>query len=94
MGSTTEKLQQLHPVTFQLKTEPNGTVQYVLIDEQVARVYPELVIRDDTGKVQGVRYDELAPMQLNEMQKQQQRLARAEHLEQRVAELEQMNQIM
>lgn len=26
------------------------------------------MIRDDIGKVQGVRYDELAPMLLNEMQ--------------------------
>jgi len=29
------------------------------------------VIRDDKGKIQGVRYEELAPMLLNEMQKQQ-----------------------
>jgi hypothetical protein len=34
-------------------------------------VYPELVIRDEKGEIQGVRYDELGPMLLNEMQKQQ-----------------------
>jgi hypothetical protein len=34
-------------------------------------VYPELVIRDNAGKIQGVRYDELAPMLLAEVQKQQ-----------------------
>ena len=28
------------------------------------------MIRDDKGKIQGVRYDELAPMLLNEVQKQ------------------------
>jgi hypothetical protein len=35
-------------------------------------VYPELVIRDQAGRIDGVRYDELAPMLLNEMQQQQQ----------------------
>jgi hypothetical protein len=37
----------------------------------VAKVYPELVIRDQNGRIDGVRYDELAPMLLNEMQRQQ-----------------------
>jgi hypothetical protein len=58
-------------VSFHLKTDPKGAVQYGLIAEEVAKVYPELVIRDDAGKIQGVRYDELAPMLLNEVQKQQ-----------------------
>jgi hypothetical protein len=40
------------------------------IISEVAKVYAELVIRDDTGKVQGVRYEELAPMLLNEAQQQ------------------------
>jgi hypothetical protein len=71
MGAGTEKLQELRPVTFHLKTDPNGPVQYGLIAEEVAKVYPELVIRDDAGKIQGVRYEELAPMLLNEVQKQQ-----------------------
>ena len=39
------------------------------IAEEVDKVYPELVIRDASGKIQGVRYDELAPMLLNEVQK-------------------------
>jgi hypothetical protein len=33
-------------------------------------VYPELVIRDEKGRIDGVRYDELAPMLLNEVQQQ------------------------
>jgi hypothetical protein len=37
----------------------------------VAKVYPELVIRDEKGRIDGVRYDELAPMLLNEVQQQQ-----------------------
>jgi hypothetical protein len=70
MGAGTEKLQELRPVSFHLKTDPNGAVQYGLIAEEVAKIYPELVIRDAAGKIQGVRYDELAPMLLNEVQKQ------------------------
>ena len=69
MGTNTEKLEQLRPVTFHLKTDPQGALQYGLIAEEVAQVYPELVIRDESGRIDGVRYDELAPMLLNEMQK-------------------------
>ena len=53
-------------------------MQYGLIAEEVAKIYPELVIRDNSGKIQGVRYDELAPMLLNEVQKQQRRIASQE----------------
>ena len=69
MGANTAKLDQLRPVTFHLKTDPRGSLQYGLIAEEVAQVYPELVIRDESGRIDGVRYDELAPMLLNEMQK-------------------------
>jgi hypothetical protein len=47
-------------------------------------VFPELVIRDDAGTIQGVRYDELAPMLLNEVQQQ---AAEIRDLKQQVAEL-------
>jgi hypothetical protein len=77
MGSNSAKLGELRPVTFHLKTDPKGVLQYGLIAEEVAKVYPELVIRGEKGRIDGVRYDELAPMLLNEMQ-QQQRVAAAE----------------
>src|SRR3984885_12979298 len=70
MGSDTAKLQQLRPVSFKLKSDATGTRQYGLIAEEVAKVYPELVIRDDKGRIYGVRYDELAPILLNEVQQQ------------------------
>jgi hypothetical protein len=75
MGPATEKLSQLRPVTFQLKSDAQGTVHYGLIAEEVAKVYPELVIRDANGRIDGVHYDELAPMLLNEMQKQERTVA-------------------
>jgi hypothetical protein len=71
MASRTEELKRLRPVTFHFKSDPQGPVQYGLIAEEVAQVYPELVIRGDGGRIDGVRYDELASMLLNEMQKQQ-----------------------
>jgi hypothetical protein len=70
MGSNSQKLSELRPVTFHLKTDPKGALQYGLIAEEVAKVYPDLVIRDQTGRIDGVRYDELAPMLVNEMQQQ------------------------
>ena len=71
IGSNTEKLNELRPVTFRLKTDPQGPIQYGLIAEEVANVYPELVIRDGHGEIDGVRYEELLPMLLNELQNQQ-----------------------
>jgi polyhydroxyalkanoate synthesis regulator phasin len=74
LAADEQKLQQLRPVTFHLKTEPQGTMQYGLIAEEVDKVYPELVIRDEKGQIQGVRYDELAPILLREVQHQREQL--------------------
>lgn len=84
MGSGTAELQTLQPVKFHLKTEPHGVVQYGLIAEEVAKVYPELVVRDENGRIDGVRYDELAPMLLNEVQHQAAKIA---SLEQQLVEI-------
>ena len=84
MGPSTQKLHELRPVSFHLKSDPRGTVQYGLIAEEVAKVFPELVIRDDAGTIQGVRYDELAPMLLSELQNQAVEIS---ELRQQVAEL-------
>ncbi|HEX4242409.1 MAG TPA: tail fiber domain-containing protein [Steroidobacteraceae bacterium] len=91
MGDDTDKLSLLRPVVFHLKTEPSGQLQYGLIAEEVARVYPALVIRNEAGTIEGVRYDELAPMLLNQVQKQQQRLEKqAELLRAQAAALDKM----
>ncbi len=92
MAQRTEKLTQLRPVTFRLKTDPKGELQYGLIAEEVAKVYPELVIRDEKGQVEGVRYEELAPMLLNEVQKQNVRLAELDDLKSEVADLKRANE--
>lgn len=101
IGSGSGRLGQLRPVSFRYKADPDGTLRYGLIAEEVAQVYPELVVRDAEGRIDGVRYDELAPMLLNEMQKQQAqiaqqslRLTELDGLKQQVAELLKANQAM
>jgi trimeric autotransporter adhesin len=92
IGTDTERLQELRPVSFHLKTDPKGPVQYGLIAEEVNDVYPELVIRDDKGKIQGVRYEELTPMLLNEMQ--QQHKAMTEKLDAQAAEIRDLKKLV
>jgi hypothetical protein len=90
MAAASRKLDQLRPVTFKLKTDANGTTQYGLIAEEVAKVYPELVIRNEDGRIDGVRYEELTPMLLNELQ--QQRKAFDAKLEAQAREIREMRE--
>lgn len=78
MGAETARLLALRPVTFRLKTDETATPQYGLIAEEVEKVYPELVTRDEQGQVDGVRYDELAPILLGQVQRQQAQIAALE----------------
>src|SRR5262249_7367544 len=64
MGSSSAKVTELRPVTFRLTSDRKAGVQYGLIAEEVAKVYPELVIRGQRGEIEGVRYEELTPMLL------------------------------
>jgi len=74
MGDASEGLMRLRPVTFRYK-EPfdDGTkpMQYGLIAEEVAEVYPDLVARSADGQIETVKYQLLDPMLLNEVQRQQ-----------------------
>ena len=73
MGTASSKLFQLRPVTFNYKPQfDDGShlLQYGLIAEEVAKVYPDMVVYDKDGQPYTVRYQVLAPMLLNELQKQ------------------------
>jgi len=73
MGDSTSALMRLRPVTFFYKGEyadGERTLQYGLIAEEVAKVYPELVAYDKDGQPYSVRYQYLSTMLLNEVQKQ------------------------
>jgi hypothetical protein len=95
MTQASERLLQLRPVKFRYKkADASGEkpIQYGLIAEEVAKVYPELVVRDQTtGRIDGVRYDELAPMLLNEAQKQSAEIC---DLKQQMEEMKALNQAM
>src|SRR5205807_590795 len=56
MGKTSEALLALQPVTFRYKHEldPDGVPQFGLVAEQVEKVNPDLVVRDEDGKVNTV----------------------------------------
>jgi hypothetical protein len=70
LNNRSQGLWQLHPVTFRYQQDPQGQRQYGLIAEEVANIYPELVVRDDKGQIESVQYRELIPLLLNEMQHQ------------------------
>jgi FtsZ-binding cell division protein ZapB len=74
MDKASSNLMKLRPVTFRYKNDPAGTLQYGLVAEEVARIYPELGSYGDAGKVQTVHYLTLIPMLLNELQKQNREL--------------------
>ena len=51
------------------------------------------MVRDENGRIDGVRYDELAPMLLNEVQKQQRKIDLQEHVNAaQVAEIRDLRQ--
>jgi hypothetical protein len=54
MGSRSEKVLALRPVTFSYKDDAKKVTHYGLVAEDVAAVYPELVTRTATGEVQTV----------------------------------------
>lgn len=77
MGSVSDRLLQLRPVTFRYKQadEKGGhPLQYGLIAEEVAKVFPDLVQYDKQGKPYTVFYHLLTPMILNELQKEHKRV--------------------
>ena len=41
-------------------------------------IYPDLVVRGDDGQIEAIRYQELTPMLLNELQRQAQTLRQRE----------------
>ena len=75
LGTHSQGLVQLRPVTFRYRQDPQGVRQYGLIAEEVATVYPELVIRSATGEVESVQYEALIPLLLHELQHQQRQMA-------------------
>jgi hypothetical protein len=78
MGTASNVVLALRPVTFRYKPEidPSTTPQYGLVAEEVAKVSPNLVVRDKNNQIYSVRYDAVNAMLLNEFQKEHEALLR------------------
>ena len=72
MDKASEAILALKPVTFCYKHEldPNGIPQFGLVAEQVEKVNPDLVARNEQGKPYAVRYEAVNAMLLNEFIKE------------------------
>jgi Chaperone of endosialidase len=71
MDKASEAILALKPVTFRYKQDldPDGIRQFGLIAEEVEKVNPDLVVRDEEGKLNTVRYEAVNAMLLNEFLK-------------------------
>jgi len=102
MGDASSRIFDLRPVTFRYKKgidKGSSTLRFGLIAEEVANVYPELVIFGPDGQPDTVSYNGLSATLLNEVQKQQRKINELSqdlqrqadiiaHLEARLAALE------
>jgi hypothetical protein len=70
MDSASESILALTPVTFHYKSDATGTPQFGLVAEEVAKVNPDLIVRDEKGEIYTVRYDAVNAMLLNEFLKE------------------------
>jgi hypothetical protein len=72
IAGESDGLMRLRPVAFRYKPQidPAGLAQYGLIAEEVADVYPDLVVYDRDGRPETVRYHLVNALLLNEVQKQ------------------------
>jgi hypothetical protein len=93
MDKASEAILALKPVTFRYKHEldANGIPQFGLVAEDVEKVNPDLVARDDQGKPYTVRYEAVNAMLLNEFLKEHRKV---ESLEKAMAEQQKDNAAM
>ena len=104
MGRASDRLMALRPVTFRYRNaydDGQKPMQFGLVAEEVAETLPELVVLNQDGQPETVKYQDLTPMLLNEVQKQhrvvetqaieiaslKRQVARLAELEERVATL-------
>ena len=80
MDKASEAVLALKPVTFHYKKEldPEGIPQFGLVAEDVEKVNPDLVARDERGKPYTVRYEAVNAMLLNEFLKEHRKVEKLE----------------
>ncbi|MBV8200757.1 MAG: tail fiber domain-containing protein, partial [Acidobacteria bacterium] len=96
MAGASDDLMKLRPVTFRYQPvydDGANALQYGLIAEEVAKVYPDMVQLDSTGKPLALRYSFLDTMLLEQVQKQhakiEEQAARIEAQQQQIDRLTQ-----
>jgi hypothetical protein len=83
MGEASSALMRLRPVTFRYKQpseDGSRPLEYGLIAEEVADIYPDLVTHTPDGAPETVQYHKINAMLLNEVQKLSARVAALEEL--------------
>src|SRR2546430_16083841 len=72
MDKASEAILALKPVTFRYKEEldPDKIPQFGLVAKEVEKANPDLVVRDEDGQVNTVRYEAVNAMLLNEFLKE------------------------
>lgn len=70
LDRASEAVLALKPVTFHYIHDKTDTPQFGLIAEEVAKVNPDLVVRDKQREIYTVRYDAVNAMLLNEFLKE------------------------
>ena len=80
MDKASEAILALRPVTFRYnqQIDPKGIPQFGLVAEQVEKVNPDLVARDEKGQVYTVRYEAVNAMLLNEFLKEHRKVEQLE----------------
>ena len=77
MGDASTGLLDLRPVTFHYTpsvADGATSTQYGLIAEEVAEIYPDIVVYDDEGLPETVQYRKVNAMLLNEVQRQHRKI--------------------
>jgi len=70
MDNASEAILALKPVRFHYKSDKTNRPEFGLIAEDVAKVNPDLVVRDEYGEIYTVRYEAVNAMLLNEFLKE------------------------
>jgi hypothetical protein len=97
MDDTSDALLALHPVTFRYKPDidPAGIPQFGLVAEDVDKVDPDLVVRDEQHGIYTVRYEAVNAMLLNEFLKEHHKVqAQGTEIQGLKARLEKLEQIV
>jgi Chaperone of endosialidase len=80
MDKASEAILKLKPVSFRYKKEiePGGAIMFGLIAEEVEKVDPDLVTRNEKGEPEAVRYEAVNAMLLNEFLKEYRKVEKQE----------------